>query len=88
MAKGTHPRLRVAIMEIVHNQLRDNTLPEVRATRDRLIAAGRRREEAEELVAFVVCSEIFDILKQNQPYNESRYVGALQRLPKLPWDED
>jgi hypothetical protein len=73
--------LRAAIMDIVHNQVRDGTPPEVRATLDRLVAEGHTREQAEELIACVVSSEIFDILKQGQPYNESRYVGALQKLP-------
>ena len=87
MAKVPNPVLRAAVMEIVHNQLRDNTPPEVRITLNRLLDAGHTREQAEELIACVVSSEIFDILKQEQPYNESRYVGALQKLPQLPWDE-
>ena len=87
MARDTNPVLRGAIMDIVHNQLRDNTPPEVRTTLDRLLADGHTREQAEELIACVVSSEIFDILKQGQPYNESRYVGALKKLPQLPWDE-
>jgi hypothetical protein len=87
MAKGTNPVLRAAIMEIVLNQLRDSTPPEVRLTLDRLLAEGHTREQAEELIACVVSSEIFDILKQGKPYNESRYVSALRKLPQLPWDE-
>jgi peroxiredoxin family protein len=86
-AKSTNPVLRAAIMEVVHNQLRDSTPPEVRATLDRLLDEGHTREQAVELIACVVSSEIFDILKQGQPYNESRYVDALQKLPQLPWEE-
>jgi len=87
MAKSTNPVLRAAIMAIVHNQLRDGTPPEVRRTLDRLLNAGHTREQAEELIACVVSSEIFDILQQGQPYNESRYVDALAKLPQLPWEE-
>jgi hypothetical protein len=29
-------------------------------------------------------SEIFDILKHQQPYDEQRYVAALRKLPELP----
>ena len=87
MAKSTNPVLRAAIMEIVHKQLRDSTPPAVRATLDRLLGEGHTRQQAEELIACVVSCEIFDILKQGQPYNESRYVDALERLPQLPWDE-
>ena len=88
MVKAFNPVLRAAIMEIVGNQLRDGTPPEVRTTLDRLIDEGHTREQAKELIASVVSSEIFDILKEGQPYNEARYVGALQKLPQLPWDED
>jgi hypothetical protein len=87
MAKVPNPVLRAAVMEVVHNQLRDGTPPEARATLNRLLAAGHTRERAEELIACVVSSEIFDILKQGQPYNETRYVSALRKLPQLPWDE-
>ena len=31
-------------------------------------------------------SEIFDVLKHKQPYDEARYVAALHRLPTLPWE--
>ena len=87
MAKVPNPVLRAAVMEVVHNQLRDGTPPETCVTLDRLLAAGHTREGAEELIACVVVSEIFDVLKHGQPYNEDRYVSALQRLPKLPWEE-
>ncbi|MBA4107640.1 MAG: hypothetical protein C0485_18050 [Pirellula sp.] len=86
MSKGVNPVLRAAIMEIVHNQLRDNTPPEVKTTLERLLAEGQTREQAEELIACVVSSEIVDILKQGQPYNETRYLNALRKLPQLPWD--
>lgn len=88
MAKGTNPVLRATILEIVHNQLRDRTPPEVCATLDRLLAEGHTREQSEDLIACVVTSEIFDMLKEGQPYNETRYVDALRRLPRLPWDDE
>jgi hypothetical protein len=88
MAKSTNPVLRAEIMKIVRSQLRDGTPPEVRETLDRLLNEGHPRKAAEELIACVVTSEIFDILKEGQPYNETRYVEALQKLPQLPWDED
>jgi len=33
-----------------------------------------------------VTSEIFDVLKNRQPYDEARYLAALCRLPTLPWE--
>jgi hypothetical protein len=39
-----------------------------------------------ELLATVIASEIFNVLKQKQPYNQERLVAALKRLPRLPWE--
>ena len=68
------------------NQLRDNTPPETRLTLERLIAEGHSRERAVELIACVVTSEIFDIMKKGEVFDEARYVAALRALPKLPWE--
>jgi len=48
--EASNPHLRRAILEVVENQLRDNTPPETRATLDRLIAEGCSRKEAIELL--------------------------------------
>jgi hypothetical protein len=89
MAKQPYsPEFRRAILEIVDNQLRDGTPPETRATLDRLLKEGFSREKAIELIACVVSTEIFDVLKSGQPYQESRFVAALHALPRLPWDSE
>lgn len=76
MAKQPHnPRLRRVLLEIVDNQLRENNPPETRATLERLMAEGLPRDRALELIACVVSSEIFDVLKQGQPYNAARYLA-------------
>lgn len=81
-----NPHLQRAILEVVENQLRDGTPPETRATLDRLMADGRSREEAVKLIGCVVGTEIFEVLKNHEPFNETRYVAALLALPKLPWE--
>ncbi len=87
MAKQSHsPELRRALLEIVENQLRDGTPPETRATLERLLGEGVSRERALELIACVVTSEIFDVLKNGQPYQEAHYVAGLRALPRLPWE--
>ena len=58
--------------------------PETNQTFDRLLAEGHSPEEARRMLAAVVSSEVFEVLKHKQPYNHARYVAALQRLPKLP----
>jgi hypothetical protein len=80
--------LRGALLEIAENQLRDGTRPETRSTLERLLRDGFTREEAIDLIACAVTSEFFDMMKQGQPYQESRFVAALQALPQLPWEVD
>ena len=74
-------------MDIVDNQLRDNTPPETRQTLERLVADGHTLEDARRLIGCVVSTEIYDILTQHRPFDETAYVAALQRLPILPWDD-
>lgn len=78
--------LNKAIMKVVENQLRDGTPPETKQTLDRLLNDGIEEPEAKRLIACVVATEIYDVLKFNQPYNRERFVQALHRLPKLPGD--
>ncbi|MBI5715703.1 MAG: hypothetical protein HZC38_20075 [Chloroflexi bacterium] len=72
-----------AMLEVVENQLRDGTPPETKQTLDRLIKEGHSEEEAKRLIATVVASEIFGVFKNKRPYDQARYIAALQRLPKV-----
>ena len=81
-----NPELRRALLEVVDNQLRDGNPPETRATLERLLAEGFSREQALDLIACVVCSEIFDVLKSGRPYEEGRYLAGLRGLPRMPWE--
>jgi hypothetical protein len=85
MKKSGNPVLRQAILEVVENQLRDNTPPETAATLTRLMGEGYSRDQAIEFIATVVGTEIFAVLKSGRPYDCSRYVAALADLPRLPW---
>jgi len=85
-APETNPALGVAIMEVVDNQLRDGTPPDTRQTLDRLLADGHTEEDARRLIVCAVTSEIFDVFKNHQPYDENRYLAVLRRLPTLPWE--
>jgi hypothetical protein len=76
--------LNKTIMQVVENQLRDGNPPETKQTLDRLLKDGISESEAKRLIACVVTSEIFDVLKFKQPYNHDRFVKALHQLPKLP----
>ena len=79
-----NPLLSAAILEIVDNQLADDNPPETRQTFDRLVREGHTPEEARRLIASVVVSEIFEVMQRGEPYNQTRFVAALARLPRLP----
>ena len=88
MPKKPRPEVvSAAIYEVVDNQLRDNTPPETRQTLDRLVAEGHSQAEARRLIAAVVACEIFALLKHQRSYDPASYVAALQKLPKMPWDQ-
>ena len=42
-------------------------------------------QEAMEMIGCVVISEIFDVLKNKEDFNEERYITALNKLPEQPW---
>lgn len=71
-------------MDIVDNQLRDNTPPETRQTLQRLLTAGHTLEDAQRLIGCVVSTEIYAVLTEQRPFDETAYVAALERLPTLP----
>lgn len=82
----TNPQLRAAVLDAVDAQLRDGTPPETRQTFDRLVAAGYMPEGARQMIAHVVVHEIFAVMARGEPYNQARFVAALQQLPELPED--
>ncbi len=77
-------RLNKAVLEVVENQIRQSNPPATKETFDRLVREGHDQDEARRLIGCVVASEIFDILKNMEPYDEERYVSALRKLPELP----
>ena len=88
MSKPGNPHLRKTLLEIVENQLRDSDPPETRETLDRLLNEGFTSEQAMELIACAVSSEIFEVLKYKRLYNHGRYAKALNGLPRMPWEDE
>jgi len=81
----TNPHLKAAILEVVDNQIKNNDPPETRQTFDRLINEGYSKREAKRLIGCVVTTEIFDVLKNKEEFNLTRFINALNKLPKMPW---
>ena len=88
MKRGNPKMARAALFEVIENQLRANDPPETRETLDRLMKGGHTREEAMNLIACALVSEIYDVMKSHAPYDNARYVATLKRLPELPWDDE
>ena len=88
MKRGNPEAIGAALFEVIENQLQSNDPPETRETLDRLMSEGHTREEAMKLIGCALVSEIYDVLKTQAPYDNTRYVANLKRLPDLPWDDD
>ena len=81
-------RLRKAILEVINIQIRDNDPPDTRKNLIRLQSEGFSEEETLQLIGYVVAAEVFSVLQENRPYDKERYIAALNRLPKLPWEKE
>ena len=79
-------QMRKIFMEIINNQIRENNPPETKLTLDRLISEGFSERDAMEMIGCVVISEIFDVLKNKEEFNEERYIAELNKLPESPFE--
>ena len=77
-----------AIFEVIENQLRDNNPPITKETYTRLVSEGHSHDETMKLIGCAMTTEIFEIMKNKQPFNEERYSQNLINLPDLPWEEE
>lgn len=82
----TNPYLGKVIMEAVREQIAIDDPPEVKKTYDRLIADGHPEEEVFKMLACVLSTEMFEMMKQNRIFDRRLYVRRLRDLPKLPWE--
>lgn len=80
MELGYNPRLKALILEVVDNQINDNDPPITRKTMERLEAAGYTEKKAKEMIAAVVVSYIYEIMKDGKDFDVSSYTRDLKRL--------
>ena len=74
--------LKKDIEEILENQLKDEELPETKITYKRLIGLGYADFETRQLISQCIVAEIYDVIKEQKPFNKARYVSNLNRLPR------
>ena len=80
----TNPLLGEEMKKVVRNQIRQNDPPETKQTYDRLIKEGFPKDEVMRQLAVVVAAEIYDVMKNKEPFNQERYIKRLNDLPKEP----
>jgi len=78
--EGVNPMLHVMVHHIVENQIADNDPPQTAETVRALVQKGLSRHEAVHRVGGVVSDEIFEILKDDRPFDEIGYVRSLRKL--------
>lgn len=81
------PRIQAAVLQVVETQVEINDPPETGITLIRLINEGFTPSAAKDLIGCVVLSEVFDVMKNGDVFDLSRYVEALNRLPQIPEDK-
>ena len=79
-------QLRAEIFKTIDNQLETNKPAETKLTFNRLLGLGYSKFETKQLIGQCIAVEIFDILKYQKPFDETRYIKNLQQLPKEPFE--
>ncbi len=80
----TNPLLGEEMKKVVRNQIKQNDPPETKQTYDRLIKEGFPKDEVMRQLAVVVAAEIYNIMKNEEPFNQERYIKRLNDLPQEP----
>jgi hypothetical protein len=79
---GANPFVHVAVHQTVENQIAGHTPPQTAETLEALMRAGYTRHEAIHAIGTILAQEIFEILRDNHPFDEAGYVEALGDLAK------
>lgn len=80
--------VRQQLFEVIENQLRDNDPPFVQAVLNKLVLVGIERDEAVEMMAYILSLEIHKTLSQDRAFDLNNYEKMLRALPDFPDDDD
>lgn len=80
--------VRQQLFEVIENQLRDNDPPFVQAVLNKLVLVGIERDEAVEMMAYILSLEIHKTLSQGRAFDLNNYEKMLRALPDFPDDDD
>lgn len=73
-------RLKKTILEVVDNQINENSPPCTREVYERLQEAGYSKSESKDKIAAIVMTEIYDILKAGKNFDEEKYRRCLEEM--------
>lgn len=76
--------IRQQLFSVIENQLQDNELAFVQAALNKLLLVGMEREEAIEMMAYVLSVEIQNTLSLERSFDVQNYEKMLRALPQLP----
>ncbi len=77
---GVNPLMHVSMHSVIENQLERNTPPEVRKALDALLKRGVSRHEAIHAIAYEFNMELFPVLKNSRPFNDTAYKRSLEKI--------
>jgi Holliday junction resolvasome RuvABC DNA-binding subunit len=78
---------REQIFKIITNQLKANKPPETKEALERLKELGYSDPDAKKLIGQCIAVELFHVFKHQKPFDESRYISNLKKLPVKPFDD-
>ena len=73
-------KLKKTILEVVDNQLKANDPPCTKEIYEKLLNAGYSKSSAKDKIGAVVLTEIYDILKEGQTFDEEKYKRSLEKM--------
>jgi hypothetical protein len=77
---GANPFAHIAIHQIIANQVANRDPSQTAETLEALMQAGYTRHEAIHAIGGILAEEIFEILRDKRPFNETGYIQALRDL--------
>ena len=72
--------LKKTILDVVDNQIKANDPPCTKDIYEKLLNAGYSKSNAKDKIGAVVLTEIYDILKEGQTFDEEKYKRSLEEM--------
>lgn len=79
---GANPFVHVTIHQVIENQIANHDPAQTGETLEALMRAGYTRHEAIHAIGRVLTQELFEVMRDQRPFNKPRYVEALRDLAR------